>query len=304
MDTFEIDFVRLEEHLNQLLYDPEIQKLQRGLSDYVMQKLQRGMKTWLEQFGLDAAAREEFLSAESVKTTRMFRVVRQNQAQLGLSGRMLREFQMTAKIDRESALVFLEETLLAKEQVKFRKEAGIPAKVWLNFLNCKNATGEATLEKIRQHLSLTPEEVLEFNSRIIRSVFPVDEPLRTEVHRLQKATGMTVSEFLTYAWISPDAWESFYPIRGEKEADSLQKEQRKTTSQGTLLKLVIGYGLDEEDAKSFMRTAHSVFAVRRDLVVLSGIRCGYQQPMQMQEILEFFAESRDGQRYYINLYSS
>ena len=41
---------------------------------------------------------------------------------------------------------------------------------------------------------------------------------------------MTVSEFLTYAWISPDAWESFYPIRGEKKADSLQKEQKKNQS--------------------------------------------------------------------------
>lgn len=303
MDTFEIDFVRLEEHLNQLLYDPEIRNLQRGLSDYVTQKLRCGMKNWLEQFGLDAAAREEFLSAESIRTTRLFRVVQQNQEQLGLSGRMLREFQMTAKIDRESALFFLEETLLAKEQIKFRKKAGIPAKVWLNFLNCRNSTGEATLEKIRQHLSLNPEEVLEFNRRIIRYVFNVDEPLKTEVHRLREATGMTVSEFLAYAWISTDAWEAFYPICSERKEEPISKKQKKT-SQETLLKLVIGYGLNEEEAKNFMRTAHSVFAVRRDLVVLSGIRCGYQHPMQMQQILEFFAESRDGQRYYINLYSS
>ena len=68
------------------------------------------------------------------------------------------------------------------------------------------------------------------------------------------------------------------------------------------MKLLIGYGLDEDAARAFLGIAGSAFVVRRDLVVLSGVRCGYCQPMQMQEILEFFSLGRDGQRYFDNLY--
>lgn len=290
----EFDFVRLEEHLNQLLYDPEIQKLRRALPDYVAGKLLRRGLARLEELGLDAAAREEFLSAVPAADTRLFQIVQENQTALGLSGRMFLEFRMLSRADRKSGLDFLEEALASREQIRFRKEAGIPAKAWLNFLNCRNYTGEATLEKIRRGLALTPEELPEFERRVIRQVFPVGEVLRAEVHRLQAATGMNVSSFLIYAWISTDAWEAFYPVRGESQA--------RRTSQETLLKLVIGYSLKESAARTFMETAGSAFVVRRDLVVLAGIRCGFCRPMEMQKILDHFSAGRDGQPCYVNLY--
>lgn len=302
MEWLGIDFVRLEEQLNQLLYDPEIRKRRSALADYVIEKLQCGIDNELAEFGINDSVRQEFLTAPTVRTTQLFRIIRQNQARLGLSGRMFREFGMRAKIDRESGLDFLSEVLLERRKIDFQKNAGISAKVWLNFLHCRTITKEEVLEKICRQLSLNDTERLEFNRRMIRRVFYVDEALREEVHRLRKATGMTVSEFLVYAWISTDAWEAFYTTQRQEETGVAQ-EERKKTSQETLLKLVIGYGLDENAAKDFMHAAHSMFVVRRDLVVLAAIRCRYQQPMKMQEILEFFSKGPSGQLYYTNLYA-
>ena len=105
-----------------------------------------------------------------------------------------------------------------------------------------------------------------------------------------------MSDFLNYAFVGKEAWESFYPIEDESFKE-------KKTSQDTLLKLVIGFGLDETGAWDFMDTAKSAFAVRRDLVVLSCIRRAYTNPMQVQEILDFFAEGSNGERYYTNPYN-
>lgn len=296
MAELEIHFVRLEEQLNRLLYDPEIQKRRSALPEYVTGKLQERVEDHLQALGITPAVEAEFLAAPSMVTTQLFQIVQTGQTELGLSGRKFREFRLTAREDRSEALAFLREALLAKEQTRFQKEAGIAAKVWLNFLHCRVLPGEATLEKLRCSLALSPEECAEFNRRIIQSVFTVDEGLRAEVHRLREATGMTVSQFLVYAWISKDAWEAFYPTRraGDREG--------KRTSQETLLRLIIGYGLEETAARAFLTMAGSMFVVRRDLVVLAGLRCGYGKPMQMQEILEFFSLGADGQPCYENLY--
>lgn len=295
MELSGIDFVRLEEQLNLLLYDPEIRKRRSALPDYVTGRLQSGLEENLRALGVDEAVKAEFLSDMPVRATRLFQLLQLNRQALSLSGRMLTQFQMEARADRKSALSFLWEVLLARAQTRFQQRAGISAKVWLNFLHCRVLPGKATLDKISQGLSLTPAEQLEFDSRVICCVFPVDEALRAEVHRLQKATGLTVSDFLVYAWISTDAWEAFYPVRREEGA-------RKKTSQETLLKFVVGCGLDETEARAFMETAHSMFVVRRDLVVLAGIRCDYRRPMEMQEILDFFSLDRHGEPCYPNLY--
>ena len=296
MDGAEINYVRLEEQLNRLLYDKEIRKLRSALPEYVTGKLRERVSARLREMGVSPAVETEFLSARPILATQFFQIVQERQKELGLSGRKLREFRMTARVDRPGALAYFQEILLEKEQISFQKEAGIVAKVWLNFLHCRVLPGEATLKKLRHSLELTPEECVEFNRRVIQSVFPVDERLRKEVHSLREATGMTVSQFLVYAWISKDAWEAFYPNRGDGARAA------KRTSQETLLKLVIGYGLEEEAARAFLAMAGSMFVVRRDLVVLSGIRCSYCQPMQMQEILEFFSQGTDGQPCYENLY--
>ena len=51
-----------------------------------------------------------------------------------------------------------------------------------------------------------------------------------------------------------------------------------------------------------MDIAGSAFVVRMDLVFLACICCGYQKPLWVMEILDFFAEDGEGNLLYKNPY--
>lgn len=286
------DFVIIEEELNELLRDEKIRKLRTALVEFVIERLRERMLVHLEDAGFNAEVELRFLAGE---TDVLYTLLEKQRELLGISQKQMREIRRVAKQDLAAGWQHAMDMLLEEEMLRFRKETGIAAKVWLSFLNHTVLPGEATLGKIRAHLTLTPEQQQEFERQIIRYVFWVEHALRKKVHELRKQTGLSLSDFLNYACIGKEAWEAFYPLEDENF-------KGKKTSQETLLKLVIGFSLDERGAWEFMDTAKSVFAVRRDLVVLSCIRCGYTDPIQVQEILEFFAEDGNGQRYYTNPY--
>lgn len=288
-------FVKIEETLNDLLSDEKIRKLRTALVEFVVQRLRERVLVRLEETGFDAELKQGYLAKDSVKTDAFYQLLLDKRELLGISQKQMRELKRNAKASRECGWDYLLDIQLEEEILRFRKEAGIAAKVWLSFRNHTVLPGEATLEKLRTHLSLTPEQILEFDRRVIRYVFWVDHALREKVHKLRKQTGMSLSDFLTYAFIGKEAWEAFYPLEDESFKE-------KKTSQETLLKLVIGFGLNESAAWQFMEVAKSAFVVRRDLVVLACIRCEYADPIRVQEILEFFAEGRNGERYYTNPY--
>lgn len=288
-------FVKIEETLNDLLSDEKIRKLRTALVEFVVQRLRERVLVRLEETGFDAELKQGYLAKDSVKTDAFYQLLLDKRELLGISQKQMRELKRNAKASRECGWDYLLDIQLEEEILRFRKEAGIAAKVWLSFRNHTVLPGEATLEKLRTHLSLTPEQILEFDRRVIRYVFWVDHALREKVHKLRKETGMSLSDFLTYAFIGKEAWEAFYPLEDESFKE-------KKTSQETLLKLVIGFGLNEAAAWQFMEVAKSAFVVRRDLVVLACIRCEYADPIRVQEILEFFAEGRNGERYYTNPY--
>ena len=290
-----ISFVKLEEELNELLRDEKIRKLRTALVDFVTEQLRKRVLIQLEETGFDQALKQGFLGKDPEKTDAFYQLLQDRKDLLGISQQQMRQLKRNAKLKPECGWDYLVDLQLEEEILRFRKEAGIVAKVWLSFRNHTVLPGEATLEKLRSHLSLTPEQIQEFDRRVIRYMFRVDHPLREKVHKLRKQTGLTVLDFLTYAFIGKEAWEAFYPLEDKSFNE-------KKTSQETLLKLVIGFGLDEAGAWDFMNTARSVFAVRRDLVVLSCIRCGYKDPIAVQEILDFFAEGKNGERYYTNHY--
>ena len=76
MDGSEINYVRLEEQLNRLLYDPEIRALRGALPAYVTGKLREGMTSRLRELGFTPAAEAEFLSAQAVRTRGVFSLCR------------------------------------------------------------------------------------------------------------------------------------------------------------------------------------------------------------------------------------
>lgn len=290
-----VSFVKIEEELNELLRDDRIRALRTALMDFVTERLRERVLVRLEEAGFDRELKQGYLAKDPAKTEAFYQLLQDQREYLGISLKQLQLLKRNGKASRECGWECLLDIQLEEAILRFRKEAGIAAKVWLSFRNHTVLPGEATLEKLRSHLSLTPEQQQEFDRRVIRYVFWVDHALREKVHKLRKQTGMSLSDFLTYAFIGKEAWEAFYPLEDESFIG-------KKTSQETLLKLVIGFGLNEEAAWQFMEVAKSAFVVRRDLVVLSCLRCEYTDPMEVQEILEFFAEGRNGERYYTNLY--
>ncbi len=295
----EINYVLLEEQLNNLLADSSIRAARTASADYVIDKLRERMKSRNANV-LNQASR--------LDKQELCRLVKQNMQNIGLSQRMFREFKNMAygKDDTEEAIAFLEDVLLEKEIIQFRKDANIAAKVWQNFRYSRIYTDKATLQKICRQLELNPDEIEAFNRTIVVSTFDVNRPLREDAHKLQKQTGMSVFDFLIYACVSTDAWESFYPIpkKDEEEKDN-PKEANPTrkTSQKTLLKLIIGFGIDEDRAKEFLANVNSAFVIRLDLIFLAAIRCGYNHPIKMQQILDFFLEDRYGESYSQNPYN-
>lgn len=287
-----IQFVVIEEVLNNLMKDEKIRSHRTALVEYVAELLKPRVGKRLEEVGITTSLEREFLKGN---TQPVYQILKENSSQLGISQEKMQDMKRMGKIDLSCAWDYLQKIMLEEEKRYFRKEAGIVSKVWQQFINHTVLPGKATLEKLRTALDMTPEQLLEFERRVVRYAFQVNQALRDTVHELRKGTGMGVTEFLNYAFIGKDAWEAFYPAKGDPN-------QIKKTSQETLLKLVIGFSLDENNAWAFMDTAKSTFAVRRDLVVLACIRCAYTNPIQVQEILEFFAEDGNGEPYYKNLY--
>ena len=299
-------FVRVEEQFNQLLCDPEIRKERYAQQDFVLEKLRARVEVQQVEYGIDDAARKEFIAADSFENTRLYQALQQHKTELSLSGRKLDEFRLCAKDaaqhtgeknveatqeNRQAALKLLDEVLLSRAAVRFQKDMKLSTKVWKQFLNCHAVPKDTTLDKIRNQLALTSEEARKFNSLRIRSVFPVYDPLQRNedlqlknlVHKLRKSTGMKVYDFLSHALLGPDAWAVFY-----FNPRSRIKRTAPNTSQDTLLKLVVGFQLGEEDAKAFMRTARSAFVTRKDLLVLACIRCGCQDPFMVQEVIKHY----------------
>lgn len=294
--TDEINYVLLEEQLNNLLADPSIRATRTASADYVIDKLRERMKS---------RNAKVLNQASLLDKQELCRLVKQNMQNIGLSQRMFREFKNRAygKEGTEEAIAFLEDALLEKEIIQFRKDANIAAKVWQNFRYSRIYTDKATLQKICRQLELNPEEVEAFNRTIVASVFDVNRPLREDAHKLQKQTRMSVLDFLIYACVSTDAWESFYPIPKNDEDNPKEANPARKTSKKTLLKLIIGFGIDENRAKDFLANVNSTFVIRLDLIFLAAIRCGYNHPIKMQEILDFFLEDRCGESYSQNPYN-
>jgi len=289
------DYVRLEEKINQLHKDERIRRLRTALPDYIKRLLRKRALLRLEPAGITPALEKAFLEKDEAGTKKFFETLKKKADVLELSQNMLLEVKRNARVDRKCALDALKDMLLDREIIRFRKEASIAAKDWIPVLNSSVLPGEILLKKISSNLKLTEDQAEEFQWHALHRVFVVSDPLREEVLRLREQSGMSVTDFKTYACIGKDAWESFYQSKAGPG-------QMKKTSQETLLKLLIGFALMEGEAWDFMDIAGSAFVVRMDLVFLACICCGYQKPLWVMEILDFFAEDDEGNLLYKNPY--
>ncbi len=293
-----LNYIALEETMNNLLSDTEIKKHREALVDFVKSRLNDVALSRLEEKGITQEMKNAFVdkktSCDTIKA--LLERIQTAALELDISKRRLAEFRRNASIDgRASALKGLEEALLEKELILFRQNNKLSAKVWLSFLNCTVLPSQSTLETIKKGLKLDDSESKEFDSLVIQNVFDVDKALYDCVQAYLKQTGKNATDFSNDACISKDAWSAF---SCSKDSSSVKK-----TSQGTLLKLTIGFDLNEDEAWDFMETAGSSFVVRRDLVFLACIHCQYHKPWEVDAALIRFNNDNYRQLCYENPYA-
>lgn len=294
-----IDYVELENTLNKLQRDSRVRSYRNAPVNFVRIRLQKAVCEKLKAAGLTQQLEQGFLDKDPVLTKAFYGWLQTNAESLKISQDAIRRIKRTAKSDdamaREAALDDLLDYLLSKECILFYQRAKIAAKVWSCFINSTEPTGEITKQKIIQTLGLSQEEAAEFSKYVISHVIYVTKELREKVETLWDSTGMFLADFQNYACVGKEAWEAFYISKKDPA-------QLRRTSQDTLLKLVIGFGLDEEGAWDFMDTAQSAFIFRKDLVFLACVCCSHLDPVDVQQILEFFNTDKEGNSCYYNPY--
>ena len=291
-----INYVILEENLNNLLFEKKIHNLRTALPNYILDRLRERVQIKMTDVGITSDAEALFLDAQNALDATFLKRLQDSLNLLGLSKNSIDYITKIAKRSRQAALDELKDKLLKAERIQFWKDAGISANKWKPFYECTEYTDQKTLDKIKQQLKLTDDQQKEFDRRVIARVFYVSGELRELVYDLLGKTGKKVEDFKIYAFIGKDAWESFYLAKDGKD-------KQAKTSQKTLLKLVVGFGLGEPKAWDFMGVAKSAFVMRQDLVVLACIRCRYTDPMEVMEILDYFAEGENGEVLYSNIYN-
>lgn len=124
-------------------------------------------------------------------------------------------------------------------------------------------------------------------------------PVRRHLHTLEKKTeGFPLNRamglwFQSHAGLSPTAMDAFSASDGT------------VTSQSTLLKLIVAFGMEEQEAMAFLHLAGSDFTLRRDLVVLACLRCGLCRMDALYQFLALYAPeiTEAYEKPYQNLYT-
>lgn len=269
-------FLKIEQMLNQLQADPDINRQRRLAPDWIDKRLRELAGTALK------------LPADTDSRERLEKLAEG----LGLSGRKLREFRYLLSEDVPAAVEWLQEQLLAHDRIAFRKKAGIPAATWKRFYDVSAYVGDETVKRIVEGLALDEGEAAEFRALVIREVFQITKALRDSVWKNLENGKESITDFCIRAFISQNAWEPFR-----------KKQEEGQTSQGTLLKMVIGFHLSRKAGEDFLAQVGSGFVMRRDLVVLASMLCEVYDVYTLHDILDFFAWSY-GEKLYGNLYQN
>jgi len=278
------------EEMNQLLADKELRDIRNRAVNWVDSRLEREILNRVkEQCGLAGELWELFLAGDE---TVFFDVQKQLFEANRFSRDEKRELSVLSEIDKVAAAKRMKTYLLKKERTAFQKRAGISAMSWSRFLNVSAYTSDRVTEQIADRLGLTNDERTELRNLMFRDTFSVSEEFKEHVRELIKREHSSIYDFLMDAELSENAWEPFRT-----------NPKQLPTSQGTLLKLIIGLHMDRSAGREFLRWVNSDFVMRRDLAVLVCLNNRIFGPDECFYILEFFAEGDVGERYYRNLYT-
>ena len=287
LDREKIYFV---EEMNQLLADKELREIRNRAVNWVDSRLEQEFVQRLEeQRGITWDLWDLFLNGDAV----VFSDVQKKLYEACRFSRdEKRELSVLSDIDKVAAAKRMRTYLLKKERTAFQKRAGISAMSWSRFLNVSAYTSDRVTEQIAAALQLNKEEETELRKLMFRDTFSVREELKEHVRDLIKKNHSSIYDFLMDAELSENAWEPFRT-----------NPKQLPTSQGTLLKLIIGLHMDRSAGREFLHRVHSDFVMKRDLAVLICLKNRIFGPDECFYILELFAGGFEGERYYRNLYT-
>lgn len=293
------ELIALEENMNNLLMDEKIKKRRTACSDFVMDKLMlRAEKTLVYDLGITEDIQKDFLENDMVAFERVLEILKSTTNITGLSERAIKQINTLAYMNKKSALDELKKMLIKKERIALCKEIKLNTKVFLDFIYAMKYTSEKTIEKLSVGLNLTEEEKEEMKALNMPRYFYLSFEFRNEIYALREATGMGVEDFLIYSYISTDAWRKISEKTKEESNDRIENSKKSRTSQGTLLKLITGFGFEADTAKAFLNKAGSDFVMVCDLAFLTAITTGYKllgrkDPTDVMEIVDYLSSGRE-----------
>lgn len=286
----EFDYISFSDKLYEL-YGKSSEKRNAAFC-YVSDRLTDKVKKTLEEMGIDEECRNAFISNDKEAETKVINIVESNREELKLSQLGLNAFKNECKADKKVALDNLKDLLLEKEFLTLQKKKTkdgksddsqdnkLYPKTWGRFRNGSNYTTQETAEKLAESLSLLPHEKDEFFSLILKDKFEITNELSEKVFLLRKNTGKKIVDFCEYACISGSCWANFY--------NSKETDKPNIIEQKTLLKLVLAFNIDEENAKAFMALPGSGFYKFLDNIFLACICLNLRDPVDTAEIIDFY----------------
>jgi len=273
--------------VRRLRKDPEMRRIRWGAVEYVRTQLSKTVAEQLCTAGISPELEEAYLRKEAGSEEKVAEAIRK----LKIPQIRQDQFLMAAILNRKDALQILKTYLVDKAMTAFGEGLGVSSATWSRFANCSGYTSTDTAEKIAAALELKPKERLEFLALVIREWFTVNDDIKKELRTQVKARGMKLSQFCNLSLIGKKAWEPF-----RKNSTDAH------TSQGTLLKMVIGLRHSQKEAESFLGTVNSRFVMLRDLVVLACLRCRVYEIGKIRNILEHYATEGTQEPRFKNLY--
>lgn len=297
-------YVQIEEILNQLQRSPDIRRRRSQAADWVCDRLQRQTECeFLTLLGISKAEWQQLQKGNEADFRKMIDKIvdslhiqelsSEHKDTLSLSGRKKREFEALAAASPKVAAQWLTDYLTERARISFCKTAGISPATWKRFAECTVYTSEQNIDRIVQTLELNKKDADAFRAMVVRELFYDLSRLRPDLTRRIKEANLTISEFLSRAFISERAWKPFSSDRGNRP-----------TSQGTLLKIIICLAMTPDEGKEFLALVNSTFVMRRDLVVLACMCRGIYDVYEVSDILEAFSQGYGGEKLYGNLYSN
>ena len=268
-------FSLIQDSLDDILADNEITAVRQGAVNFIYEKLRCSYRSELKE--LKSKDKEEIAVYLDELCERNV-----------ISGYIAKKIKKLLKLDKEAAILELDETLLEKKIVSMCTEVCIKKQQFDCYRMNLSFISRDTVKAIAGYLRLTDDEKNELSK--LAFYHPI-----TGANRLAGKLNELISfwckkhecgrlDFMEHALVSSKAMEVF-------------TKENTSTTQKTLLKLIVGLELPTEKkaenglytAEEFLAVLDSAFVIHRDLCLLACLYNRVYDPYKIFTILNRFS---------------